>query len=224
MGRSRIQTQADQNRLLGEPSRLAIIDALAERPRLIAELTDITGLHRNTVRAHLERLQAAGLVQTERRDPIGPGRPAIRYRLHDELAPSGTEQRLLIQALVAMVARAYDDGAEELATAEGVRIGRELGTQFPVATAEEAIRQVTTILRRLAFSPELTSNGSVSRIALHSCPFEVRPSDPRGTIICSFHFGLIRGVLDAFGASSRAKVRLLPHVDTDLCLAEIKFA
>lgn len=223
MRRSRLETRADQNRLLAEPSRLMILDALGERPRLISELAEITGLHRNTLRAHLAQLQDAGLVRAERREPVGPGRPAIRYRLQRDLAVSGAEQRLLVQALVAMVARAYDQGADAMAAEEGERIGRELATRIELPDVHAAVRQVSSVLRRLAFSPRVTRQGPDSEIALRSCPFEVHADDPRGAIICAFHLGLIRGVVAGASPDDRHTVRLLPHVEPGLCRAEISF-
>ncbi len=222
-GRARsLQVQTSRNRLLGDPSRVAIMQALSERPRLIAGLASVTGLHRNTLRAHLRRLEEAGLVQTARRPPIGPGRPALEYRLGD-LAESGDEQQLLIRALVRMVARAYDDGADELAAAEGERVGRELGTRLAYPSAAQALRQVTEVLRTLAFSPQLTVRDGTSEIALHSCPFAVSPDDPRGTIICAFHLGLIRGVVEVSAPPGPHRVRLLPHTAPQVCLTEITF-
>jgi len=218
-----LRGQAARNRVLGDPSRLAIMEALAEGPHLINELSEVTRLHRNTVRAHLARLEQAGLIETTRRAPIGPGQPAIEYRLADGLAPSGAEQRLLIQALLRLVAGAYRAGAGELATAEGERIGRELGSGSAFPTAAQAARQVTTVLRQLAFSPKLTSRDGSVEIALHSCPFEVQADDPRGVIICAFHLGLIRGVVQASAPDDRHDVRLIPHVAPRLCRAEISF-
>ena len=222
-GVAALRSQAARNRVLGDPSRLAIMEALAESPHLINELSEVTRLHRNTVRAHLARLEQAGLIETTRRAPVGPGQPAIEYRLADGMAPSGAEQRLLIQALLRLVAGAYRAGAGELATAEGERIGRELGSGSAFPTAAQAVRHVTTVLRQLAFSPKLTSRDGSVEIALHSCPFEVQPDDPRGVIICAFHLGLIRGVVQASAPDGRHDVRLIPHVAPQLCRAEISF-
>lgn len=222
--RSRASERAAHHRLLGDPARLLIVEALVERPLLISDLVHLTGLHRNTVRAHLARLEAAGVVERERRDPIGRGRPATSYRLRATFAASGAEQRLLIGALVRLLAGAYDDRAEEHALHEGYLAGRQLATAHGPRSIQRALSDVVQILRDLAFSPALTQGRGVTRIALRNCPFAVSPDDPRGGIICAFHLGLIRGVVEGSGPPGSHDVRLLPHVEPSLCRTEIRFA
>jgi predicted ArsR family transcriptional regulator len=222
--RRRIDRQAEQHRLLGDPARLIIMEAVTDQPRLIAELVALTGLHRNTVRAHLARMIAAGLVTAERREPVGPGRPATRYRLREGLGIPGTEQRLLIRSLLRMVSGASGSEAAGLAEEEGRRIGRQIGASLEPPNATRALTRVIEMLRELAFAPEVTSTTGVSQIALHHCPFAVSADDPRGGIICAFHLGLMRGVVDAAGPPGQHDVWLLPHVAPHLCRAEIRFA
>lgn len=52
---------------LGDPTRRAIIDCLAERPRAVGELADALPVSRPAVSQHLKVLKDAGLV-TERAD------------------------------------------------------------------------------------------------------------------------------------------------------------
>ncbi|HET8570352.1 MAG TPA: helix-turn-helix domain-containing protein [Candidatus Limnocylindria bacterium] len=214
--------RAERHRLLGDPARLLIIDAITERPRLTSELTALTGLHRNTVRAHLARLIEAGLLTTERRPPTGPGRPAVRYRLRDRLGLPGAEQGLLIQSLLRLVDGAYRAGGAPPAEQEGYAVGRRLAASTAEPSVERVLSAVVGVLRDLAFAPELSSRNDVNEIALHSCPFAVSPDDPRGGIICAFHLGLIRGIVDTAGPPGKHLVRLLPHVAPDLCRAEIR--
>lgn len=221
--RDRVTWQADRNRLLGDPARLQIVEAIATEPRLISELTALTGLHRNTVREHLGRLIDAGLIAAEPSAPAGPGRPAVRYRLRDRLGLPGAEQTLLINSLLRLVAGAYRAEASAEAEQEGYLLGRQLAAAGKPDTVDAALAQVIAILRDLAFAPELESGDEVKRIALHRCPFAVSPDDQRGTIICAFHLGLIRGVMDVADAGSH-RVRLLPHAGPDFCRAEISFA
>ena len=47
---------------LGDPSRLAIVQCLAERPRAVGELADELPISRQAVSQHLQVLKSAGLV------------------------------------------------------------------------------------------------------------------------------------------------------------------
>jgi DNA-binding transcriptional ArsR family regulator len=55
--------QADEGwEALGDPSRLAIVQRLAERPRAVGELADELPISRPAVSQHLKVLKDAGLV------------------------------------------------------------------------------------------------------------------------------------------------------------------
>ena len=47
---------------LGDPTRLAIVNCLAERPRAVGEIADVLPISRPAVSQHLKVLKAAGLV------------------------------------------------------------------------------------------------------------------------------------------------------------------
>lgn len=53
---------ADAWNALGDPSRRAIVDCLAERPRAVGELADALPISRPAVSQHLKVLKDAGLV------------------------------------------------------------------------------------------------------------------------------------------------------------------
>ncbi|GAA0935773.1 ArsR/SmtB family transcription factor [Virgisporangium aurantiacum] len=48
--------------LLGDPTRRAIVECLAERPRAVGELADVLPISRPAVSQHLKVLKDAGLV------------------------------------------------------------------------------------------------------------------------------------------------------------------
>ena len=52
---------------LGDPSRRAIVECLAERPRAVGELADALPISRPAVSQHLKVLKDAGLVAGTRR-------------------------------------------------------------------------------------------------------------------------------------------------------------
>lgn len=69
---------AETFRLLGDPTRLRILLALAAEPRHVSAVAEAENLSASLVSHHLRLLRAARLVTTERR-----GKHMI-YRIHDE--------------------------------------------------------------------------------------------------------------------------------------------
>lgn len=76
-------------RVLGDPTRLAIVELLAERPHRVSELVKATGSPQSRVSSHLACLRWCRIVEGERH-----GRHVV-YRLRDErildLARAGRE-------------------------------------------------------------------------------------------------------------------------------------
>lgn len=72
---------------LGDPSRLAIVQCLADRPRAVGELADALPISRPAVSQHLKVLKGAGLVTDQ---AVGTRRvyrlnPAGMAALRDQL-------------------------------------------------------------------------------------------------------------------------------------------
>lgn len=65
--RTRYQTRAKILKAMSHPSRLFIIDQLAEGERCVCELTDMVGADKSTVSKHLSILKDAGIVSSEKR-------------------------------------------------------------------------------------------------------------------------------------------------------------
>lgn len=65
-------------RALGEPARLALLDAMRPRERTVTELVEATGLSQANISRHLGVLHTAGLV-SRRRDGSW-----VHYALADE--------------------------------------------------------------------------------------------------------------------------------------------
>ncbi|TAM75903.1 MAG: ArsR family transcriptional regulator [Chloroflexota bacterium] len=218
-----LRRQADRHRLLADPTRLTILEALGDGPREVAELAAATGVHRNTVRAHLVRLDQAGLLAAEVTTPSGRGRPALRYRLREPLPLDGHEFRILVEALLRLLERAYQGEAMQVGEDEGYAVGQRLGSLARVPTRELAIRRVMEVLRHLSFEPSLVRRSGVAEIQLRACPFGVRQGDAQGAIVCAFHLGLIRGVAETSGLDPQPQVELHPHLLANVCLTRIAF-
>ena len=82
----------------GDPSRLAILDALRASPRTVGDMVEVTGLGQSNTSNHLACLLECGLVVREQR-----GRFAV-YSLADDR----------IEALLALAADVVADAAAEL--------------------------------------------------------------------------------------------------------------
>jgi predicted ArsR family transcriptional regulator len=213
--------RAQRHRLLGDERRLAIIEALEEGPRQIPELARMLGVHPTTVRAHLERLIEAGVLEEEEGVPAGRGRPSKRYRLRQPLLGGEPEIRLFVGSLVSLIRSAYGDRAVAVAEEEGVRKGRELARTFRHPSFEQAMREIVEALTNLSFAPDSpVRRADTWSVDVRHCPFSVDPNDPDGAVVCGFHEGLIRGLAERASGDDVA-VRLRPFIDPGLCRVEL---
>jgi predicted ArsR family transcriptional regulator len=213
--------RAQRHRLLGDARRLAIIEALEEGPRQIPELARMLDVHPTTVRAHLERLIEAGVLEEEEGVPSGRGRPSKRYRLRQPLLGGEPEVRLFVSSLVSLLRTAYGDRAVAAAEEEGVRKGREMARAYRHPSFEQAVREVVQTLTSLSFAPGLpVKRADTVGVDVHHCPFSVDPNDPDGAVVCGFHQGLIRGLAET-ASGHEVEVKLQPFIAPGLCRVEL---
>ncbi|HXF73299.1 MAG TPA: helix-turn-helix domain-containing protein [Actinomycetota bacterium] len=218
-GRSNLaRARAGRHRLLADPTRLAIVDALAAAPRSVAELAAIAGVHENTIRAHLRRLRAAGLLEEEQVRRAGPGRPAKRFRLLEAPLEHGREYRLLVQGLAALLRAAHGGRTGEVATEEGFRLGLRLGAELSRVRGPRG--RVRALLEELSFAPRVRREGPRTVIDLLHCPFWGGIAEREGDVVCSFHLGLLRGAARSAGGDP-ADVTLEPFVEPRRCRVRI---
>jgi predicted ArsR family transcriptional regulator len=207
-------------------SREAVMDSLrqAGAPLTVYDLAERVGLHANTIRFHLARLVAAGLVREAPAAPSGPGRPRLVYAVvpGEPLHPEPPAYRLLAQILASHLAASAPDAA-----ASAILAGRRWGQflterQAPLRRldAPAATERLVGMFAELGFQPEAAEDGR--RILLHRCPFrEVAERQPE--VVCSVHLGLMRGALATLGAPLEA-TRLEPFVTPQLCVARLEEA
>jgi predicted ArsR family transcriptional regulator len=213
--------RAQRHGLLANARRLAIVEALGEAARQVPELSRLLGIHPTTVRAHLERLLEAGVLEEEPGIPAGRGRPSKRYRLRVPLLAGDPEVRLLVGALVSLLQRAYGERAVAAAEEEGVRRGRELGRSFRHPSIEQTAREVVETLEHLSFAPApLIRRKEGLAVDLHHCPFRVEPDDPDGVVVCALHEGLVRGLAEV-ASGGEVGARVLPFVALGVCRVEL---
>jgi predicted ArsR family transcriptional regulator len=177
--------------VIADPVRLRILRHLAEHgPATGPELADAAGVHRNTVRGHLQELESAGVLVAAAREADGPGRPGVEYRLADEANATESDFRRLAELITTALARQEPDDDQLRRTGEDW--GRYLVGR---PGAQEGPERVAAVLRELGFVA--TSDGAAVRLSSCPCPL-VSPGRPE--MVCRLIDGAIAGVLAATGS------------------------
>jgi predicted ArsR family transcriptional regulator len=208
----------DRHVVLADPTRRAMLAALEAAPGPLAasDLAGALGLHPNSVREGLRRLEQAGLVRIARAEPVGRGRPSLRYT---RVAEPEDPYRLLAIALADQVAVQPDP--RQVAEAAGERWGREAAAKASArrdGSAADDLGVVLTLLDQAGFAPEPASPGA-SDVRIRACPF--LPFDRRHLpVVCGVHLGFIRGAFRELG-STRDATAIEPFVRPDLCVARL---
>jgi predicted ArsR family transcriptional regulator len=165
------------------------------RPRSVDDVAEAVGVHRSVAFDHLERLVALGYLEVERRRGL-PGKPAKIYRL-----TAGPVQ-------ISHPMRRYDVLAEALARHmqalgdDGTRMTRQAGKALGSTLARRGVRSVSGALEPLT---EMGADYEVgpAGATCHNCLFaEVCRRTP---VICSFHAGLLEGILEDSGLPERVE-------------------
>jgi ArsR family transcriptional regulator len=86
-----LREMAVYHKALADPTRLRILQRLADRPGTVTELIDHVDLSQPLVSWHLRRLKAAGLIETQRR-----GREVICTISREALRRFQTRERELL--------------------------------------------------------------------------------------------------------------------------------
>ena len=212
----------DRHVALADPTRRALVHALREAavPLGVGDLAGAVGLHPNSVREQMRRLEAAGLVRVSYAAPSGRGRPGLRFGLVPE---PEDPYRVLAGVLADQVAALPDAPAAWMAAGE--RWGRDAASVVsngaatsPAATAPDRIDAIVTLLADAGFAPEPAASGD-DEINLRACPF--LPIEHRHLpVVCGIHLGFIRGALRELG-STRDATSIEPLVRPDLCVARL---
>jgi predicted ArsR family transcriptional regulator len=199
-------------------SRAGVLDTLREtsEPKSLADLTEATGLHANTLREHLEALVARGLVRRFRSQPSGRGRPAWLYEATEpDLDAAGSEYAALAATLAAHISRTSQDPRAD-AVAAGHTWGHELARKAGTpegSGAAAARRRVVKLLEEIGFSPETDDRATTARLT--RCPLlETAREFP--DVVCGVHLGIVRGALDEYGVDS-TRTDLEPFAEPGAC-------
>lgn len=206
-----------RHRALADESRARLLDVLrtSERPFAADELAVVLGLHPNTVRAHLDVLEDAGLVSASREERTRPGRPR---RLFTAVPEEAEHEHELLAAALASSLEPLPDG-DALAAASGRSWGHVLVERLEPGrepTAPACVQRVVSLLQRRGFAPEVAGD----EIVMRRCPFrDLAERYPR--VVCSLHAGIIDGALAELGAPVEVE-RLEPWVTPTSCVARLR--
>ena len=184
--------------VLADPVRLRIVRRLAQdAPASLPQLAEAAGVHRNTLRPHIEELEHAGLIVRAETEPAGRGRPPIRYRLDDGWTPPTSSMQGLAELLAAAVMRMQPQ-PEELR-----RLGEDWG-RFVLGRAEagELERELPRALERLGYQ----AHAGPDAIELSACPCPlVAPGRPE--LVCDLTAAVIAGLLAGVGSELHIAIR-----------------
>lgn len=165
--------RAPEYRTLASLSRVRLLNALFDKPdSTVEELAEVTELHPNTAREHLNRLIVSGYVRSRTQHGTTPGRPKLTYTTEtDRNDPIQAEKR-------------------EAATqrARYLRWLLPLAAQPPESTAIG--RQVDMLEDHLDQSGfQTTVEADNYHVTVHLCPFEeLARQNPE---VCQAHSHLI---------------------------------
>jgi len=204
---------------LAQPTRARLFALLSEvgRPAGTAELAERLDLHPNGVRAHLDRLERAGLVRRgrERRER---GRPRDAWAVASGARPGGARPAGYVD-LGRWLARAIGGGSERPRDVE--RAGRQIGRELAPCDVRDGASALETTMAAMGFAPHAggASGGRVTH-CLGNCPWReaARESQP---VVCALHRGITLGLLDVLLPEARLSVFAPGDPDRAGCLIEL---
>ena len=189
-----------------------------DEPQGIAVLAELSSLHPNTVREHLDMLVRAGLASRARERPHGRGRPAWLYAA-TSLRSGAAEYSGLATALSATILRTSPNPRAEAERA-GEEWGRALARQRGArpTSAELARNHAVQLLDDLGFEPH-PDPAAPSAVRLTRCPLlDAARRNP--SVVCSVHLGLLRGTLQEYGGDPTG-TDVVPFAESGACLAVV---
>ncbi|HET6560440.1 MAG TPA: helix-turn-helix domain-containing protein [Marmoricola sp.] len=205
--------------VLAEPARRTLYQYVLGEPSPVSreQAADAVGIPAHSVKFHLDKLVAAGLLEVEYRRLTGrtgpgAGRPAKLYRRSDrEVALSVPPRRYDLAGEV--LAEAVDRAVREAVPVdEAVRrvageVGRQLAVEAPDDSdgAEDEVERVSEVLGRHGYEPRVVEE----ELCLANCPFDRLATD-HTELVCGLNLALVEGVLDGLQVET-LQARLAPQ-------------
>jgi predicted ArsR family transcriptional regulator len=205
--------------VLAQPTRRRLLARLGQLGGTATTdaLADDLGMHPNGVRAHLQRLRDAGLVE-HRRVPQARGRPRDEWAISPTARPGGDPPDAYA-TLARWLARSIPPTRARMREVEDA--GREIGRQLATAPGTPPQQAIADLFSALGFQPQLEPRaGGALDCRLRNCPYRDAVRENRD-VVCTLHRGLTRGLLDRVAPAATLR-RFVPHdPDTAGCEIEI---
>ncbi len=185
-------------------------------PMTIAQIAAELAVHANTVRFHLDHLEANGQVERVQPHHRSPGRPPQLFQAVRQMDPTGPTRYRMLAEILATGLATEDDPA-----AKAREMGRAWGRTIPQPTADSPVDALVDMLDDIGFAPEPPEDG---RLRLRHCPF-LDLAETRASVVCPIHLGLMQGALESWQPSRQSAVtvtRLDAFVEPDVCLAHLE--
>lgn len=179
---------------IADPIRLRVVRYLDEHETgSLTELADDAGVHVNTMRPHLQALEADGVIDGRQRQARGPGRRVIEYTLREPLSVADSDLMAMAELLAAALARAQVDEVQLR------RIGADWGRYLSGRpTDQDPASHLPEVLARFGYRTQACAEGVKLERCL--CPL-VSPDAPLN--ICVLIEGVVEGALAAGGSDLR---------------------
>jgi predicted ArsR family transcriptional regulator len=205
---------------VAEPSPIEVHKALADDTRYrlyrylrlsgravtVRELSTRLGLHVNTLRPHLRRLEEAGLVRSEALRGASVGRPQTVYAAIDREAREGRDYRLFADIVAGQVrgARQRDRAVATAREWGAYLVGRSAPRPGARSASGPNLAVLQEALAEAGFDPRFRRRGRDRvDITMRDCPFRDLIDEHR-ELVCALHRGLLEGML----GGSRPPLRL----------------
>jgi predicted ArsR family transcriptional regulator len=204
--------------LLDEPKRRELYQLVAASGTPVGrdEAAAALGISRELAAFHLDRLVAAGMLDTEykrlggRRGP-GAGRPAKLYRRADrELAVSFPPRHYDLAA--DLMATALDRLSGDAGTKAAAAAARERGSAAGAATrrrlgarsgARRLLAGLLDVLREAGYEPQV--DASTATLFLRNCPYHALIAEHQ-ELTCGMNIAWAEGVVDSLGSPVSAEL------------------
>lgn len=190
--------RSSSGRLHSSTREYLLVEIESRESITTAELVQISGLHENTVRGHLEALYADGYINRSQLPPNGKGRPSIVWAANKS-ETEGLYKELTNTLLDALLNEKPKPAKSAHQAGEnwGAKIASEISKNF---TGADARTLVLEAMRQQGFNPEDTGE----EILLRKCP--LISAAHRSDLVCTVHEGMISGIANSGTDSMRAKL------------------